>query len=235
MINWKRGGSFLSIVAVGLGLLANATNSMAQEKKYKVYLAIGVSGHAWINAAANMIKALAATPPYDKQIELHEIISGPDSQKQISDFESMIASGRRGDVPCGLRCDRPIEIPQPLWGPGVGIESQWHPRWCASARCEYALGGAHTSRPFVIRSDATSDVRASVRVWEQREMAYEPATLYVELILGNHASNERIRADLSLAQTRTLIDALRDALDRIDVTELATVSTAVSSEPDGPR
>jgi len=66
-------------------------------------------------------------------------------------------------------------------------------------------------------------------------MAYEPATLYVELILGNHASNERIRADLSLAQTRTLIDALHDALDRIDVTELATVSTAVSSEPDGPR
>jgi ribose transport system substrate-binding protein len=93
MINWKRGGTFLGIAAVGLALLANATDSMALEKKYKVYLAIGVSGHAWINAAANMIKALAATPPYDKQVELHEIISGPDSQKQISDFESMIASG----------------------------------------------------------------------------------------------------------------------------------------------
>jgi hypothetical protein len=129
--------------------------------------------------------------------------------------------------------DRHIKIPQPLWGPGVGIASQWHPRWCAPARCEYALGGAHASRPFVIRSDATSDVRASVRVWEQREMAYEPAIVYVELILGNHASNERIRADLSLAQTRTLIDALRDALDHIDVTELAGVATAVSVEPDG--
>jgi hypothetical protein len=64
-------------------------------------------------------------------------------------------------------------------------------------------------------------------------MAYEPAIVYVELILGNHASNERIRADLSLAQTRTLIDALRDALDHIDVTELAGVATAVSVEPDG--
>jgi hypothetical protein len=31
-----------------------------------------------------------------------------------------------------------------------------------------------------------------------------------------------------------LIDALRDALDRIDVTELAGLSTAVSAEPDGP-
>lgn len=115
----------------------------------------------------------------------------------------------------------------------MGIASQWHPRWCAPARCEYALGGAHASRPFVIRSDATSDVRASVRVWEQRETAYEPAIVYVELILGNHVSNERIRADLSLAQTHTLIEALRDALDRIDVTELAGLSTAVSAEPDG--
>ena len=115
----------------------------------------------------------------------------------------------------------------------MGIASQWHPRWCAPARCEYQLGGAHTSRPVVIRSDATSDVRASVRVWEQRETAYEPAIVYVELILGNHASNERIRADLSLAQTRTLIDALRDALDGIDVTEFAGLSAAVSAEPDG--
>ena len=112
----------------------------------------------------------------------------------------------------------------------MGIASQWHPRWCASARCEYALGGAHTSRPVVIRSDSTSDVRASIRVWEQRETAYEPAIVYVELILGNHVSNERIRADLSLAQTRTLIDALRDALDGIDVTELAGFS--ISPDPD---
>jgi hypothetical protein len=144
----------------------------------------------------------------------------------------MIVSGGTGrGSHSGSRRDRHIEIPQPLWGPGVGIASQWHPRWCASARCEYALGGAHTSRPVVIRSDATSDVRASVRVWEQRETAYEPAIVYVELILGNHVSNERIRADLSLAQTRKLIDALRDALDGIDVTELAGLS--ISPEPDG--
>jgi hypothetical protein len=85
----------------------------------------------------------------------------------------------------------------------------------------------------VIRSDATSDVRASVRVWEQRETAYEPAIVYVELILGNHVSNERIRADLSLAQTHTLIDALRDALDGIDMTELAGLLAGAPAEPDG--
>ena len=146
----------------------------------------------------------------------------------------MIVSGGQGAVAVAARgVIGRSEIPQPLWGPGVGIASQWHPRWCAPARCEYPLGGAHTSRPVVIRSDATSDVRASVRVWEQRETAYEPAIVYVELILGNHVSNERIRADLSLAQTRTLIDALRDALDRIDMIELAGVSTVISAEPDG--
>lgn len=146
----------------------------------------------------------------------------------------MIASGGPGPGSrSGSRRDRPIEIPQPLWGPGVGIASQWHPRWCAPARCEYALGGAHTSRPVVIGSDATSDARASVRVWEQRETAHEPAIVYVELILGNHVSNERIRADLSPAQTRTLIDALRDALDGIDVAELASLSISVSADPGG--
>jgi hypothetical protein len=117
----------------------------------------------------------------------------------------------------------------------VGIASQWHPQWCASARCEYVLGGAHTSRPVVIGSDDTSDVRASVRVWEQRETAYEPATTYVELILGNHVSNERIRADLSPAQIRTLIDALRDALGGIEISEFAGFSASVSAEPDGQR
>jgi ribose transport system substrate-binding protein len=74
--------------------LVTATAAQAQEpKKYKVYLSMFVSGGGWITAASNAIKALAATPPYDKMVELQEVISGPEPQKQIAAYESMIASG----------------------------------------------------------------------------------------------------------------------------------------------
>src|ERR1700743_3734549 len=65
----------------------------AQEKKYKVYLDMSYSGNIWQAAAANGIKALASTPPYDKLIDFKTVISGTDVQKQISDLQSMIAAG----------------------------------------------------------------------------------------------------------------------------------------------
>jgi ribose transport system substrate-binding protein len=69
-------------------------SAQAQEpKKLKIYLNSFVTGGGWITAAHNSIKALAATPPYDKMVELQEVISGPEPQKQIAALESMIASG----------------------------------------------------------------------------------------------------------------------------------------------
>ncbi len=85
----------LGIVTLCLGLVAGSNDpALAQgKKKFKVYLSLSFSGDAWLSEAANIVKALAATPPYDKQIELKEVISGMDPQKQISDYESMIDSG----------------------------------------------------------------------------------------------------------------------------------------------
>lgn len=84
----------------GLLALAGLTSAQAQpvqvpqdQKKLKIYLSMFVSGGGWITAASNAIKALAATPPYDKYVELQEVISGPEPQKQIAAYESMIASG----------------------------------------------------------------------------------------------------------------------------------------------
>jgi hypothetical protein len=51
------------------------------------------SSGGWLTAASNSIKALAATPPYDKMVELTEVLSGPDAPPQIAAYESMIASG----------------------------------------------------------------------------------------------------------------------------------------------
>ena len=84
----------------GLLALAGLASAQAQpvqvpqdQKKLKIYLSMFASGGGWLTAASNSIKALAATPPYDKIVELQEVISGPEPQKQIAAYESMIASG----------------------------------------------------------------------------------------------------------------------------------------------
>jgi ABC-type sugar transport system, periplasmic component len=84
-----------STVAV-LGLAAatlGATGAAHAQDKYKVYLSLSYSGNAWQSEAANIVKALAKTPPYDEMVELEEVISGTDPQAQISAYESMIDAG----------------------------------------------------------------------------------------------------------------------------------------------
>ncbi len=63
------------------------------EDHYKVFLDMSYSGNSWQASAANGIKALAETPPYDKTVEFKTVISGTDVQHQISDLQSMIAAG----------------------------------------------------------------------------------------------------------------------------------------------
>ena len=88
------------VAMLGLGLAAcggdnssGGSSDTGADKVYKVYNALSYSGNAWSNSAANMIQAVAHTPPYDKQVEFHKIISGSDISKQISDLQSMIAAG----------------------------------------------------------------------------------------------------------------------------------------------
>jgi ribose transport system substrate-binding protein len=87
------------VVVLGLAVLSSiaATAAQAQQqppqKKFKIYLALPTSAGGWLTAASNSIKALAATPPYDKMVELTEVLTGPDAPPQIAAYESMIASG----------------------------------------------------------------------------------------------------------------------------------------------
>lgn len=80
---------WMSAAAIAAGLMAQP----AAAETYKVFLNMSYSGNTWQAAAANGIKALAATPPYDTQVEFKTVISGTDVQRQISDLQSMIAAG----------------------------------------------------------------------------------------------------------------------------------------------
>lgn len=72
---------------------SSTTGGGGTKEKFVVYNALSYSGNAWSNSAANMIQAVANTPPYDEMVEFKKIISGSDISKQISDLQSMIAAG----------------------------------------------------------------------------------------------------------------------------------------------
>ncbi len=98
-MNWNTIRSGLVNTAVAAGLLAGVAGAAnADDKKLKIYLSLSYSGNSWQSEAANIVKALAATPPYDKAIELKEVISGTDVQAQISAYESMISDGAAGII-----------------------------------------------------------------------------------------------------------------------------------------
>ena len=92
-----RGAAAALLGAATLAGLAAGTAS-AEDKKIKIYLAMSYSGNAWQSEAANIVKALAQTAPYDKMVELKEVISGTDPQAQIAAYESMIEDGADGIV-----------------------------------------------------------------------------------------------------------------------------------------
>ncbi|CAB3780192.1 sugar ABC transporter substrate-binding protein [Pararobbsia alpina] len=87
------------MVMLGAHAISTAHAQAAPKKgKYLIYLSESYSGNAWQTEGANVVKALAKTPPYDKEVELREVISGTDVQAQISAYESMIAAHADGVI-----------------------------------------------------------------------------------------------------------------------------------------
>ncbi|MBX6321009.1 MAG: ABC transporter substrate-binding protein [Rhodospirillaceae bacterium] len=91
-------GGLAGVAAAGFVLAGAADHAQAESKKFKIYLSLSYSGNAWQSEAANIVKALAATPPYDKMVDLKEVISGTEVSAQISAYESMIADGADGII-----------------------------------------------------------------------------------------------------------------------------------------
>jgi ribose transport system substrate-binding protein len=88
----------LASLALGALVAIAVTGTADAQDKKKIYLSLSYSGNSWQSEAANIVKALAKTPPYNDTVELIEVISGTDPQAQISDYESMIANGADGII-----------------------------------------------------------------------------------------------------------------------------------------
>jgi ribose transport system substrate-binding protein len=68
-------------------------NAPLHSAKFKIVLSLSYTGNDWQNEAANLVKAEAATPPYNKLVSFKEDIAGPDVTKQIQTLNNEIAAG----------------------------------------------------------------------------------------------------------------------------------------------
>src|ERR1700744_2216520 len=95
MYPWRKILTIMGVSSLLCGgpLAPGPSPAHAQDKKFKVYLSMAVTGGGWLTAASNSIKAFAATPPYDKMIDFQGVIAGDDPQRKIAAYESMIPRG----------------------------------------------------------------------------------------------------------------------------------------------
>ncbi len=80
-------------LAACAALMLQTPASAEAKKKFLVYLSMSYSGNGYQTETSNLIKAMAATPPYDQMVELKTVISGIDVQAQASAYESMVSAG----------------------------------------------------------------------------------------------------------------------------------------------
>jgi ribose transport system substrate-binding protein len=85
-------GCALTVGGLALASAAMATTRSGAAAKYKIVLSLSYSGNDWQNDAANLVKAEAATPPYNKLVDFKMDIAGADVTKQIQTLNNEIAS-----------------------------------------------------------------------------------------------------------------------------------------------
>ncbi|CAE6723307.1 sugar ABC transporter substrate-binding protein [Paraburkholderia nemoris] len=80
-----------------LAAMTFSSNAPAADK-YKVFLSMSYVGNDWQTEAANMVKAMAATPALKDKVDLEVQVAGTDAQKQIQQINSMVQAGAKAIV-----------------------------------------------------------------------------------------------------------------------------------------
>jgi ribose transport system substrate-binding protein len=97
LANTIRRGARLALGAALLATLAVSGQASAAGK-YKIFLSMSYVGNDWQTEAANMVKAMAATPGLKDKVDLEVQVAGTDAQKQIQQINSMVQAGAKAIV-----------------------------------------------------------------------------------------------------------------------------------------
>jgi ribose transport system substrate-binding protein len=162
----KKISRVLRAVAVGatvVGLAAACGGQQASSGggKEKIYLNLSYSGNNWQDEAANLAMSIAKAPENAEKYDVVKQISGTDVQKQISDLQSMIASGAKLIVsypisPTALDsvvkqgCQRGVTFV--FYDSTVNADCAWNVAFITGARADdpqQAFFGAQTAQALV--------------------------------------------------------------------------------------
>ncbi len=86
-------GSSATSAVSGSSSNTSGASGAPNGKHFKIALSLSYSGNDWQNEAANLVKAVAATPPYNSFVTLHEDIAGASVTNQITTLNNEIAAG----------------------------------------------------------------------------------------------------------------------------------------------
>src|ERR1700735_3963134 len=84
----------VSVLAAGIA----AAPAVHAAQKHKIFLSMSYVGNDWQTEAANMVKAMAATPDLKDKVDLEVQVAGTDAQKQIQQINSMVQAGAKAIV-----------------------------------------------------------------------------------------------------------------------------------------
>lgn len=87
--------ALFTAMVLALSGCGSDSGTASQASKGKIYIDLSYSGNNWQDEGANTAMAVAQAPEVLAKYDVKKIISGIDPQKQISDIQSMIASGAK--------------------------------------------------------------------------------------------------------------------------------------------
>jgi len=215
-------GRVVSLAAVVLLVVGCASGGQGSTgaKKFKVAVNLSLTDNEWQQEALNLIKAEAATPPYDGMVELRVDIAGQDASKQIQTLENEVAAGVNAVIM--------YPVSPTALSPAIT-------KACDQGVVVFVYGGAVTAPcAHFVGEDFYSEAY-NKSAWLVNQMASKGFTnlVVVRGFVGNEAENEQERGLAAALKLQPSVKVVATVDGNWDLGKIRTAfASALASHPD---